>query len=632
MNSPIQSFFNPPGSPPGAGGPGVSRGAGWGLATLLGIILLVNVWHLFRSFPYQSGSRILFTLLVVGHAVFLGVIGARVFRRVSLLFLAPVVGALAGAVPVFALELPNHSLTATVSISLLLVFLVWAEEKDTLLYKAVIPGVLSGMILAGNPGLWPLLLVPVPVILLFGREGRFLKIVLFLTVTAGMAVVSIPVAFYLFFPLEIVQPGGVGYLSGGLNALIHHVGPLGLLLFVPGLIMAFRKQLKWALILLLLLTACVFLPGALFCAGGIYAVFAALGLLEVTGFFLNLWKKSTGAAAVPGKGAAVTVVIVSAVLLILLFPFSRRMDDWFNVPPDTRVGAGAWIKGNIKKSSVLAFPRQLGLATGSLEQDYMLYPVRWKQLTPRRLNTLAVILENPYFILPTVTLPGNHAADTEKMNLFNRLHELLEPGAEFPGNKLRLGGYSFLRAVNPGIRLGRMKPSLLKPLPGLRLWNGKPGIKPRRISRHFGVMYKRGEFRLDFSSGEGGNRLVIRNTEADDEGNRKLSFGFDSKRGGIPLEEVRGKYVHFVVTASVSPGLIGDGGYFYVSDRTADKKDTDRVSRRYASSNRKIYIVSKRIRENAERVFLGGRLVHALPEDVLEITDIKVVISEAGEI
>lgn len=82
---------------------------------------------------------------------------------------------------------------------LLMVFLYKYAKNETILYKAIVPGVLTGVILVGEPGLWPVVIPSILTIFLFSTRKQVISVFVFLGSAIATAIMAIPLSYYLFY-------------------------------------------------------------------------------------------------------------------------------------------------------------------------------------------------------------------------------------------------------------------------------------------------------------------------------------------------------------------------------------------------------------------------------------------------
>lgn len=127
---------------------------------------------------------------------------------------------------------------------------------------------------------------------------------------------------------------------------------------------------------------------------------------------------------------------------------------------------------------------------------------------------------------------------------------------------------------------------------------------------------------------EGKASVILKNKEADDKNSRRIQFGFELSKLG--MEKIpTGKYIHFIVKASISEGLEQDDRYincFIISEYLDGKWVSKRVP--FTSFASRTHIVSKKISKGASQVLTLIQFHPRNTEDQIVIEDIKILITE----
>ncbi len=135
-----------------------------------------------------------------------------------------------------------------------------------------------------------------------------------------------------------------------------------------------------------------------------------------------------------------------------------------------------------------------------------------------------------------------------------------------------------------------------------------------------------GKFAFDYARqrdrGQDTNCLTLRCVKPDEKGERRINFGYELGRNELKIElpRVRGRYLHFIVRAAISPTL------FNKEYNGRDKK-WQATKIYFSSPNSRTYIVSREIGKDSLRVILEFRFTPQSPEEVLLIQDAGIYVS-----
>lgn len=187
----------------------------------------------------------------------------------------------------------------------------------------------------------------------------------------------------------------------------------------------------------------------------------------------------------------------------------------------------------------------------------------------------------------------------------------------------------FDTALEPGEVIERFKAPQVKS-PGdteIQAWN--PGRRLEDISPQLSIFGKWGRFSIDTVESQYKNETIfplrIRVPHADKKGRLRVSFGFEQDSRGFVIDNPGGKYIHFIVSASVPSHLHNRQNYITIRDK---KEKWDETSRAYFTSpGWHTYVVSKKIRPGFKRLVLIIRFTPRFPRDEMGVRDVRVFVS-----
>lgn len=160
----------------------------------------------------------------------------------------------------------------------------------------------------------------------------------------------------------------------------------------------------------------------------------------------------------------------------------------------------------------------------------------------------------------------------------------------------------------------------------LAQWNSN-GNTVKTMAPKMIRLHRRGIYRLDVRKEGNTNVLRVRNTASKKRIKKRLQIGYEFKAHSLGKDIPAGKYVHFIVRTSLPPRLVNINNCIIVADRVGKKKWAQ-AKTVFTTHKRRTYIVSKRIRENADRVIAYVRFSPKSTKDIMKISDMKVVVSD----
>lgn len=593
----------------------------WLLAAAIIIAVGLKVHLVALSLPYLGAERFLFMVLSVLSMVFMGKTVFRAYDNRFYLFLVPLLLILSGSYLNFSQQYLNVHIIGAFWVTLLYLSLFIFLEKDTVFHNVIIPGILSGIVLSVNVDLFPIVLPGALLILFYAGKQKVSRVLLSMAVTLLTFLLLVPFSFFLFTPFDMRAPGIYSHL-------LEDFGISSLFLVLGGIFIAFEKDWK---------RACIFIsfPLVLMVYGVLggfpsfsfisiypfYALFAAVGIMEAHRL-LREWVKNTVIAGV-----------VVCIAFMAVFPFYRPVQQWAKTKdnPDSRVRAVQWIQNNIPKGTNLVIPEELEMDISTLQTDYHIFTLEFKDLKETTFDTFIFLLKKPYFLVPDVSgFEGMDPVLGRDLKILAGLKKRIETAAIFGTNNVLRNYYCHLPAGDPVFSIGQLKMTREEkaiPLPvEFNVWNPKAD-PPQHTSPAKKTFFKKGEFAFEFSSGETGNILEVKNLEADKKGERQTGFGFEANRKGLEMDIPEGKYVSLVVNAAISPHLLNKGNYIMISDlSTAGGWESEKQF--FLSPGWQTYILRKKVRPGTNRLILGFRFTPQSAEDRLRIRQAGIFISE----
>lgn len=627
----------------------------WWLAVVVIAFVILKVHLIVLSLPYLGMERLLLTMLSLGAMFFLGAVSFSLskvsggvgssmllhpffkafFKRVHapralpeaklyLRFLAPLILIIAGDY----LNLSSRYLDVNPLAAVWVALLYWSIfaflEKDTLLHKVFIPGVLCGAALSVNYSIYPVLLSPLLAILLYPGKGnqKMARVFFLIGVTLAVFLALIPVSFALFVPLDLLGVGNYSYhhhIDWTLKGLFGNFGVGGLLLSLFGLVTAFRRDWKKTIIFIafpLLLLVYAF-----------FAVFAGLGIIELYRLARERLKLKTILAAA-----------AAAILFCICFPPYKPVLQWVKAKAETdsRLRAVQWVRANVPKGVALVVPSELEMDTAPLRDDYQVYTRDFKQLKETTFETLTGLLKEPYFLVPDFAVYNADGLAAKDLKLLEEFKEKFRGSADFAGSKVLRNYYCSLPAGNPAFSIGQMETKAqegqaetipLTPCAAVSgVWNAHAAA-PQDTSPALLTFFEKGKFAYDFTVKETGNVLEVHSLAADEKGLRQTGFGFEPNRKGFAVAASEGKYIYLVVSAAISSRLQNEENFMFISTQTggwgAEKQFFS------ASGYRpQTYILAKKIQPGTTRLIMGFRFTPQSTEDRLTIRHISIYVSE----
>lgn len=503
-------------------------------------------------------------------------------------------------------------------------------KKDTFLHKSIVPGILSGIILAVDYHWFFIILPSILVILFYAQKHKISKILLIIAITLTTLLMMIPLSFYLFVPLSITDSHI--YISFNVNAV-----PVFFLLL--GLIFMFSKTWKKAVILVSFPAAFIIYMIHLKHRGfqsvgsqelvpviAVCSLTAAVGIIIVYRF-LKAYSKIEAKVKIKVITLIPKFFLVFAFVLTIVLPVYRSTARE-NAHIDSRDRALIWIKENIAQRSIILVPCELNTDIASLHQDYHTWTTDFKHLGPGELQNLASILGPAYILVPHWRYNGTDASVKRTVTEWQAFTHQMDVLTSIPGNKIPISNlYSSGRIKNPGfsiihVKKRRTRDSQIIYVPVL--WNNK-GKNFKKLCPGMEQRSRYGNFKLQVNKDTKDHFLVVNNTEPDKKGKREITFTYETNRSGFHMEIADGYYLHFIVSASVSPGLLNRSNFIFIGDF---REKWEKQKHFPLSQYWQYHLVSKKIRPGSTQLQMGIRFAPNSPDDQLQVRDIKIVVTQ----
>ena len=415
------------------------------------------------SFPYYTfpnivwPTKLLFVAMSLAAMTLMGFVGYRFLKAPALLFLVPAIAVLSNLYFVQSQRYVNVDLAAAFFVCLLYFWCFTTYDRQSLLHKAVVPGILAGLAAGSKYHLALGLLLPLTLLFLYPQKKRFL----FLVVLSGVSFVT----FLATTPYAVLDfptfwsnmvwsamhyssghpgyegPVGLPQFLFYISALITDFGILASMLAVAGLLFTFKRDWRLATallsvpvgLLLLFSTQTVhFLRNVLF----VYLTFAwlvAIGIVSIWSLLVGAVGKSTG-----DRWKEVLITLGLAAICLWFFPTSR-IADWMRIGPDSRNLATEWIETSIPPGSTLMVTPELSFSVKELETTYNIEPLILPGLGKIPFLNLATSETDVYFLIPVYGYDLGFPGMNLRVDDLNNYRNWVEPLASFGTNPVLIG-------------------------------------------------------------------------------------------------------------------------------------------------------------------------------------------------
>jgi hypothetical protein len=380
-----------------------------------------NVYPYFKHPRIIWHARVVFTFLSALAMIFMALIAYRFYKNPFLLFGVPLVASLSYHYLLFSYTYLNVDTAATFFIFLVYWHLASTLKRDSFIHKAIVPGILSGLVLACKYNLFWIIVPAVLVILFYAKERKKAKILSLFLIMMFTFILVVPFSVldfntfldWLAIDVRVYNTVGVGHsTTPGLPQLIYHMRyffvdfgfGFSFLAFV-GIIAGFFYDWKKGIILLSFPLLLLFhlssyvkhYPRNIMSLFGIFAIFAALGVVCLYKLLYRLLLKFSRPRWPEGIKKTAVFLLLS---IVLFFPVQKRLIRQLNIKPDSRNLAVAWITKKLEKKSNLIISEELAMYVKPLEKNYNIFLWEFEKLNRQSFYKKAAEIENPIVIMP----------------------------------------------------------------------------------------------------------------------------------------------------------------------------------------------------------------------------------------
>ncbi len=376
-------------------------------------------WPFYDRPRVVGTARVIFALLSVGAIAFASLAAARAFRAPKLLILSPLFLSLSGVFLTQSWVYLNVDIVGAFVCSFAVWFMLKQRDCESLMQRAIIPGLLTGLAVGSK---FYLGLVGLPFALIL-MEKRFRKNVL----RNGLVIALLTiVGFLLSTPYAVLDfdafwnglltevrhygDGNVGRDRVGdagwpqavyyLKILRNELGLVTLLAAVFGLVMGWkRNRREFALYLSFPLVLYVFLctqrvnyPRNLTSTIIFLAPISGYGAIVAWEFVCNAFSRRRTAddeggstQREPGKGARLMAAIALALLFMPLLPWAS-VSVAYSIPRDSRLELESWINANASGATRVLIAEELLVDVRRLEVEFDVKVVPLRDLLSRNMK------------------------------------------------------------------------------------------------------------------------------------------------------------------------------------------------------------------------------------------------------
>lgn len=362
-------------------------------------------------------TRMLFALLSLLPLFWIGRMGAKAFKEPAMLFLGPLILGLSSRYLMQSWTYINVDLVGTIVCTGALTYCVATWKKDSLLHRAILPGLLTGMAV-GSKYYLGLVGLPFAIAIFFHPRKSWLKHTLFIALfTAAGFLISTPYSLLdrehfveqLVFEINHYSEGHQGAEEEpGLPQLMYYLGRiqdefgwLNAALCVIGIGYGMKRHRRESILilafplalLLFLSTQRVHFIRNLLGLYAIYPVFVALGAVA-------LWRMIGGGHAQRGRSVATAVALFA--LWLPLQPWARMTRGWRQLE-DSRRLALDWVDENAQRGRMVIIASELQMDPRPLKGRYsVLVEPLSKFLRPGMIHKYNGEGLDPLFIVPRI--------------------------------------------------------------------------------------------------------------------------------------------------------------------------------------------------------------------------------------
>lgn len=433
------------------------------------------------SYPFYPQKRLafpaklIFALLSIVTMLLIGIIAHNVTGNKHSIYLAPLLLTLSPLYLSHSARYLNIDIIGTFFAVLSIWYIIKRLEIDSLLTKAIIPGILCGLAIASKYNFYLTLFPSALAIIFYSKKQKLGKIMLLFCVAIIIFIICVPYSILDFsafldgivFNINHYKSGHTGFTGiPGLtqffhycNGLISEYGIIFIIFTLLGVLYSLVSNPKRGLVLLafpLLILIymsslsvhfmrnilAVFVFVCIYCSFGIFLVFKYLSSqLRKMPFFPN---KKILHKAVP--------ILLCAVIIAISLPV-KSIVNAYDLKPDSRNLSIHWIKTNLPLNSKIFIPQELDLDTRKLEKAYK---IRYFNGLKLRGNFKESILSS-YVLIPYYGYDKRKPAGREKALQCNRFFKEFDKIVEFGKKPVLVNYYRAVPTGNPKFYIGRIR-------------------------------------------------------------------------------------------------------------------------------------------------------------------------------
>ncbi|MBN2531741.1 MAG: hypothetical protein JXB88_02555 [Spirochaetales bacterium] len=450
------------------------------------------------SYPYFTHPHLVrlpkyfFALLSVLSILFIAIAGFYTMKNKCLLFIIPLLLSTSAVFFYLSHQYLNTDIVGCFFVCALIAFQAVSMKKDTISYKSIFPGIITGLATASKYNLLFIIVPSILVILLFSKK-KVLNLLLLILCIIVVFIISVPYSildFKTFFNsvcYEAYHYGkdghrgytaepGWGQFAYYYSILIKDFGSLSVFFVISGILGLFLYDVKKAAVL-------YSFPLVFFCymcsqkvhfvrnivsLFAFYSFFAGIGIVFLIGILYHSAKgiyrllrerafvKKNNLLRVIFTKKKLSIILLMIIICIMLLPFGfiainskinnrsvykgfdkifplSNIERWLHYPVDSRTRAEEWIVKNIKEGQTIVFPDELHMDVRNLKQRYRIVVLKYKDYTYSKdgfFNTIKKY-RNPYIVMPVFGFDKRFSHRKKYSDRLNSFMEGLESVIDF---------------------------------------------------------------------------------------------------------------------------------------------------------------------------------------------------------
>jgi len=423
-------------------------------------------------------AKVLFILFSAFSVLFMALIAYRLYENPIFLIGVPLVASLSYKYFIISSIYINVDTMATFFVFLLYLYLTLTLKKDSFLHRAVLPGILSGLVIACKYNLFWIIVPSILIILFYSKKRRIVKIIsLVLTMFCTFFMVvpfslldfstfldwlGFVIYYYKKGTPNITTPQGIPQFFYHLDYLLNDFGYLLSILAIIGLIAVLMKNWKKGLILLsfpllLLFQVSSFsrhYPRNILSLFIFFAFFSVMGMIWLYRHLSSLSVKLLPSRGSQGIKKGIVIFLLS---FVLCFPAIENLKKQMEINPDSRKRTIDWIVKNVVKKRNLIVSRELGIYVEPLIKDYNVFLWKFTKYNKKTFVKKIREVENPIIIMPVFcTYFEYHLAARKRANALNKIGESLKLMEKFGWKKIIIDNPNRITHSNPKVLIGTL--------------------------------------------------------------------------------------------------------------------------------------------------------------------------------